>query len=89
MWVITSSSPNSLLSYLKYGAYIHLYKDLSWVGLGKGKTSRTMPGDPTWTQEMPQDGGGRNHPKSNWKLASYRPERLRIGKAYCKQPRAY
>lgn len=36
------------------------HKSHSWVGLEKGKASQTVPGDPAWTQEMTQDGGGRN-----------------------------
>lgn len=80
------SSPNSLLSDLKYGACLHLTKvTLGW-GWKKGRQHRlcqeTQPG-PKRCPRMEVGG-------INWKLASHRPERLRVGKAYSeKQSKAH
>lgn len=68
------------------------HRGLSWVEVERGKASQTAPGDPTWTLEMPLDGGGRSHPQISRKLSSHRqalkllwPGRLRGGKACSKE----
>ena len=90
--IITSLSPNPLPSSLRYSTYLHLSKiSLGW-GKEGGKASQTVPGDPTWTQEMPRmevegvtSEWTRNRPHI-YQLLNFLPWRqLRVGRAYSKQ----